>query len=145
MREVIYDIHLASTAIMTGVIWFVQLIHYRWFHDVPSASFTSYHHKYTATVGLIVGPAMMAEFTSALYLLFFSTGAVRTMYIIGMALIIIIWLSTALFQVPCHNKLASGYDPVVHRKLVRTNWIRTIGWTARLVLIIAGGVLFGRG
>jgi len=130
---------------MTVVIWFVQLIHYRWFHDVPAASFKPYHHKYTGTVGLIVGPAMLLEFATALYLLFLSSGSPRGIYIAGMALLLVVWISTALFQVPCHARLANGYDAAVHRKLLRTNWIRTFGWTARLVLIIAGGVLSGRG
>lgn len=134
--QLLFPIHLASTAVMTGVIWFVQLIHYPWFHDVPADRFTAYHAKYTRAVGMIVGPAMTIEFATALALLFFSDASLRLMYATGLGLLIVIWLSTALLQVPCHTRLAGGYDERIHRKLVSTNWIRTAGWSARLVLLL---------
>ena len=30
-----------------------------------------------------------------------------------------------------------GFDAAVHRRLVRTNWIRTVGWTLRGALAVA--------
>lgn len=136
MTGFLFDLQLASTALMTGVIWFVQLIHYRWFHDVPADRFESYHAKYTSTVGIIVGPAMMVEFLSAVALMFLATAEIRTALMAGLILLVIIWSSTAFLQVPCHAKLAKGYNAATHAKLVRTNWIRTIGWTARLALLL---------
>jgi hypothetical protein len=53
---------------------------------------------------------------------------------LGIALVIAIWLSTALLQVPCHNRLMEGFDEVIYRKLVNTNWIRTVFWSARGLL-----------
>jgi hypothetical protein len=36
-----------------------------------------------------------------------------------------------------------GWDDDVHRRLVSTNWIRTIGWTLRLGLVTwMAGLLF---
>ena len=57
----------------------------------------------------------------------------------GAVLVAIIWASTALIQVPCHAKLVEGFDARAHRRLVDTNWIRTIAWTLRgaIVLIMA--------
>ncbi|MEM1011829.1 MAG: hypothetical protein AAGI46_06370, partial [Planctomycetota bacterium] len=56
------------------------------------------------------------------------------MPIIGLILVIALWLSTALWQVPMHNRLASAYDPELARRLATSNWLRTILWTARGVL-----------
>ena len=53
-----------------------------------------------------------------------------------MALLAVIWGSTALLQIPLHNALSAGFDPEVHARLVQTNWIRTIGWTARGLLAL---------
>jgi hypothetical protein len=39
-------------------------------------------------------------------------------------------------QVPAHEGLSQRFDPDLTRRLVRTNWIRTIGWTARGVLAV---------
>jgi hypothetical protein len=49
----------------------------------------------------------------------------------------VIWLSTALLQVPRHRALEAGFDPAAHRALVATNWIRTVAWTARGFLLLA--------
>ena len=55
----------------------------------------------------------------------------------GLALVGVIWLSTALLQVPLHNTLAAGFDADVHRRLVATNWIRTVAWSLRSALVLA--------
>jgi len=35
-----------------------------------------------------------------------------------------------------HAKLALGFNGGVHRKLVATNWVRTVCWTVRGVVAI---------
>jgi hypothetical protein len=54
--------------------------------------------------------------------------------ILATALIVVILVSTVLWQAPAHRKLAKGFDASVHRTLVRTNWIRTAAWTALALL-----------
>ena len=54
----------------------------------------------------------------------------------GVASLAVIWSSTALLQIPLHNALSNGFDPEIHARLVQTNWIRTIGWTARGLIAI---------
>jgi len=53
-----------------------------------------------------------------------------------MALLFVLWISTALFQVPLHRRLERAHDPVAIRRLVATNWVRTITWSARAVLVV---------
>ena len=36
---------------------------------------------------------------------------------------------TVAVSVPCHQRLAQGWDPAVHARLTRTNWWRTAAWT----------------
>lgn len=131
----LFHFHFAATAFMTGIIWFVQLIHYPWFHDVPPERFVTYHQKYTRMMGGLVGPVMLVELASALLLLFMMPGS-RMMLVVNLLILAIIWLSTFCLQVPTHHKLSQGYDPALHRKLVQTNWLRTIAWTARLFLLL---------
>jgi hypothetical protein len=35
-----------------------------------------------------------------------------------------------------HERLGHGYADWAHRRLVQTNWIRTVAWTARGVLVL---------
>jgi hypothetical protein len=54
---------------------------------------------------------------------------------VAAGLLLAVWGSTFLLQVPCHERLSAGWDEAVHARLVATNWIRTAGWTLRLVLL----------
>jgi len=53
----------------------------------------------------------------------------------ALGLLAIVWASTAFVQVPCHEKLSDGFDAAVHGRLVLSNWIRTVCWTARGLLV----------
>lgn len=61
-------------------------------------------------------------------------GLLRALALAGLPLLAAIWLSTALVQVPCHRRLAAGFEPRTARRLVRTHWIRTVAWSARAAL-----------
>ncbi|HMO52123.1 MAG TPA: hypothetical protein PKE26_13175 [Kiritimatiellia bacterium] len=141
MIDTLFHLHLAATGVMTGVIWFVQLIHYPWFHRVPADQFTAYHRAYTEKVGYIVGPAMLVELATGMAWLYLLGDGRTSADWISMVMLAGIWLSTIGLQIPCHQRLAAGYQPDVHRRLVRTNWIRTALWSARLGLLVAPGLI----
>ncbi len=48
----------------------------------------------------------------------------------------VIWATTAFASIPAHNTLANGWDTAAHAQLVLTNWIRTLAWIARGVLVV---------
>lgn len=50
---------------------------------------------------------------------------------LGLAILGIIWISTAFVQVPLHARLEGGWDGVAIERLIRSNWLRTIPWTMR--------------
>ena len=54
----------------------------------------------------------------------------------GRGLGVALWASTAFLQVPQHTVLARGFQARAHRRLVGTNWIRTVLWTARAGLAL---------
>ena len=120
---------------MTGLIWFVQLVHYPLMARVGSANYAAYqqlHQRYTT---LAVGPAMLIELVTAIWLAIFRPADVTAWLAwLGLSLVVLIWLSTAILQVPCHRRLEAGFEPNTHRKLVQTNWLRTVLWSARGVI-----------
>ncbi len=59
----------------------------------------------------------------------------------GLLLLVVTWSVTFLISVPRHNELVSGFSEASHRSLCRTNWIRTIAWTARGILLSAVAML----
>jgi hypothetical protein len=80
---------------------------------------------------------MILEATSAALLPWFRPAGVTPWQPwAALALLIVIWLSTALLPVPCHGVLAQGFDAAVHQRLVRGDWLRTVAWSLRSALLL---------
>jgi hypothetical protein len=123
---------------LTGLIWCIQVVHYPLFAAVGRDEFTRYEADHARLITLVVGPLMLVELAAALWLAAVRPAGVPAwMAWTGLALVAAIWLSTAAIQVPCHAKLAAGFDAEVHARLVSSNWIRTVAWTARGLLALA--------
>lgn len=134
---VLFLIHFASTWFMTGVIWIVQIVHYPLFRHVDAKEFKKYEASHTSLIGFIVVPAMLFEITSGIYILFsdFLSGEQYLLFLVASILLLVIWLSTMLIQARQHRVLSSGYNLAIINSLVKYNWIRTIGWTLRAVIL----------
>ena len=128
-------VHLAATAAMVGLIWFVQIVHYPLFGAVGSGDFIAYESAHRTRTAFVVGPLMAVESATALLLAFDPpSGVGRAWPVVGLALLTVIHASTVLLQVPRHGELNAGFDERAHRRLVHSNWIRTVGWSARCVV-----------
>ncbi|MDF1869607.1 MAG: hypothetical protein P1U30_04385 [Phycisphaerales bacterium] len=123
--------HAMSTLMMTGLIWFVQIVHYPLMSKVGGDQFSNYELAHTKQTTWGVGPLMLTELATAIYLLGQSDRDGMLIPILGLVCLGVIWGSTLLLQIPAHRVLEQGFDPDTHRRLVRTNWIRTIMWTSR--------------
>jgi len=127
-------INLVLAAIMTGLIWTVQVAQYPLFRFLDVASLSTIHRQHCARIGCLVGPLMLAELTAAIALVVTQSGA-TSWTLLG--LLVLIWLSTVLLQAPAHAVIAQAEqieDATAARfvgALVLSNWIRTILWTAR--------------
>jgi len=130
-------LHLACTLYMVGLIWFVQRVHYPLFAAVGPSRFADYEQAHVARTGPVVGPAMLGEAGLAVLLVALPGAAPPPLAWLGAGLLVVVWLSTALLQVPSHGVLREGFDPGAHRRLVLGNWIRTIAWSARGLVALA--------
>lgn len=125
-------VHLALTAALAGLIWLVQLVHYPGFALVGPERFAAYEAFHTRSITPLVSLLMGAELlTAAAVLAAAPTLADRWWAGLGAALVAVVWLHTALVAVPLHGQLAGGFDAELAQRLVRTNWVRTLAWTAR--------------
>lgn len=130
--------HAAATLFMFGVIMIVQVVHYPLFARVGVDGFAAYEAAHTRLITFVVFPAMVIELGTALLLVWQAPAAVPAWQVwAGLVLVGVIWLSTALLQVPLHGTLARGFDAAAHARLVGTNWIRTAAWAGRSVLALA--------
>jgi hypothetical protein len=129
--------HAAATLTMLGVILVVQLVHYPLFRHVGQASYDTYQAEHMRRITWIVAPLMTTELGTALLLAWAPPPGVPAWAAgTGLALVLAIWATTGLVQVPLHARLTEGFDPAVHRRLVRTNWLRTAAWALRAGLAV---------
>jgi hypothetical protein len=125
--------HAASTLAMAGLAWFVQVVHYPLFALV-GGDFPTYEAAHADRTALVVGPLMGVEALTAVALVIARPGLLTGA---GCALVAALWVSTAAVQVPCHRRLARGFDADVHRRLVASSWFRTGAWSARSAIALA--------
>lgn len=117
----------ASTWAMVGVIWFVQLVHYPLFPAYAGDNFRPTMAEHQRRTFRVVFPLMLTELATSLALPAV-VGGWRPWA--GLACVGVWGFSTLLVQVPLHERLArDGFDPAVHRRLVRSNRVRTAAWT----------------
>jgi len=126
--------HAAATFFMTGLIWFVQVVHYPLFSRVGAAGFAAYEQMNTRRTGWVVGGPMLLELGLTCWIVWLRGDWLAWS---GLGLLAVIWLSTAVWLIPLHFLLETGYDASVQRILLRSNWIRTVAWSLR------GGIALG--
>ncbi len=129
--------NLVLSAFLTGLIWFVQVVHYPIFRQVPTAAFGAYHAVHTLTTGRAVAMPMLLELLLGGWLaLQFFPGNLKWFNYAAYGLVLLLWGVTFLLAVPLHNKItAGGYSEEVINSLVTSNWIRTVAWTVRTALL----------
>ncbi len=129
---------LASTLFMTGLIWFVHIVHYPLFARVGGESFRSYHDAHSRTTTYVVVVPMVVELITGAWLVARRPDGVAPWLVwLGLAAAVVSWASTFLLSIPSHGRLASGFDAEVHRALVRTNAVRLASWTTHAAVLLA--------
>jgi len=135
--QLIFLTNVVSTLMMTGIMWFVHLIHYpilSYVNQADLAEYESQHVKHTMKWALLI---LIVELVSAALLIWFRPEDIGMLQVIvGLSLLVPIWIVTWAGCVPGHCKLETGYNDVALRKLLKNNFIRTLCWTARTVVII---------
>ncbi len=127
--------HLAVTAFMVGLIWYVQVVHYPLMAGWPAEDFPRYEAAHRERTGWIVVPVMLTEgLLAAALVVRRPRGVAVWLPAVGLMALVALQVSTFFIQVPCHERLAQGWDPATHAWLVESNWIRTAAWSFRGLL-----------
>jgi hypothetical protein len=131
-------LNLVLSAVLTGLIWFVQMVHYPIFLKVPAAAFKAFQVQHMHTTTQVVAVPMLMELLLSIGLLMenYPGKSIITHYSV-FACVVGIWLVTFFISVPIHNQLVlEGYNQSLIKQLVATNWLRTFAWTLRTLLLL---------
>lgn len=134
--KILFIIHILTSLTMLGLIWFVQIVHYPLFSQIPADNYSLYQQLHMKWTGYLVAPVMLVELITGLLLFFnYPYSDSKVLFTVSMILLAGVWLSTAFIQVPLHNSLIDGSNVLSIKKLVTSNWIRTICWTIRSLIL----------
>ena len=124
---------LAGALYMTGIAWFVQLVHYPLLRRDTSDDFAAFARAYQRRTLWVVIPGLVAELISApvLTLLWPSLQSWLGLILLGG-----IWTLTITCLIPDHLALKQGYCEKRHAALVRFNLPRALLWTLRSLTML---------
>ena len=130
--EFIHEHILAIDFAIFVLIWLVQLVIYPSFVLITDSLFNSWHTKYCKIISYFVLPLMTAQLFESLASCFFINDLLSWL---KACLVISIWVFTFFVSAKYHGILSSrGKNDLILRKLVKTNWYRTIFWSVILVI-----------
>lgn len=129
-------INLTLSAILCGLIWTVQIVHYPSFLDVGTKEYLAFQQNHMKNISLLVMPLMLLELGMGIYL---QVEHIRThihwLVYVATFLLLLIWIVTMFVASPLHGKLLNkGYEVQNIQKLISSNWIRTLAWTGKTAI-----------
>ena len=129
--------HLAVTWAVVGVIWTIQLLQYPLMAQVPADGFVAFERAHQRRVTAVLALFAPLEIVAAAAVALTVPEVPRWLAFGAGGLLAAIWVATATFYGPLHGRLSAGFDAVLHRRLVLTNWFRTAAWSLRGVAAFA--------
>ncbi len=137
MSEIALLANTAGTIFMVGLIWFVQRVHYPLLSYVQVDQQISVGAEHQRRTAQVVGLPMAVEGVSTLILLVDRPDQVEWwLPWMGAILLAISLGSTVFLSVPLHQKMVNQPSAELGKKLVSTNWPRTVSWTLRGVICV---------
>ena len=124
-------INLLANAFLVGLIWIIQCVHYPSFYFIERHA-PAFHSFHVRSISIIVAPLMTIELFSSILLFYLNQDVLFGALILLLA---IIWLSTFFIQMPIHEKLKREWNKKQVDYLIQSNWIRTILWSIKLVIL----------
>lgn len=137
LQHLVIQVHLFSTLMMTGVIWYVQVVHYPFLALIRPEEGERAARFHKQRTSWVVMPLMLVELTSGILLLGSTWMLQYGKYLWGnLLLLFMVWGITFFRFVPLHKRLENRYDRGTVKALVSGNWIRTILWSVRSLLLL---------
>ena len=131
--DTLYFIQIVCNSYLVSLVFMTQFITYPTFLHIDKDKFSEYHRKYVNNISFIVAPVMLIELLTLLLIAYFSKDF---LIIKSLILLLVIWLTTFFIMIPSHNRISKSFNIKEIKSLINYNWIRTILWSFKLLVII---------
>ena len=131
--DTLYFIQIVCNSYLVSLLFMTQFITYPTFLHIDKDKFSEYHRKYVNNISFIVAPVMLIELLTLSLIAYFSS---EFLIIKSLILLLVIWLTTFFIMIPSHNRISKSFNKKEIISLINYNWVRTILWSFKLLLII---------
>jgi len=131
--DILYFIQIVCNSYLVSLVIITQFITYPTFLHINKDKFSEYHRKYVNNISFIVAPVMLIELLTLSLIAYFSG---EFLIIKSLILLLVIWLTTFFIMIPSHNRISKSFNKKEIISLINYNWVRTILWFFKLLLII---------
>jgi len=131
--DTLFFIQIVCNSYLVSLVFMTQFITYPTFLNIDIDKFSDYHRKYVNNISFIVAPVMLIELLTLSLIAYFSS---EFLIIKSLILLLVIWLTTFFIMIPSHNRISKSYNKKEIISLINYNWVRTILWSFKLLLII---------
>ena len=131
--DTLYFIQIVCNSYLVSLVLMTQFITYPTFLNIDKDKFSDYHRKYVNNISFIVAPVMLIELSTLSLIAYFSS---EFLIIKSLFLLLVIWLTTFFIMIPSHNRISKSFNIKEIKSLINYNWIRTILWSFKLLVII---------
>ena len=131
--DTLYFIQIVCNSYLVSLLFMTQFITYPTFLHIDKDKFSEYHRKYVNNISFIVAPVMLIELLTLSLIAYFSS---EFLIIKSLILLLVIWLTTFFIMTPSHNRISKSFNKKEIISLINYNWVRTILWSFKLLLII---------
>lgn len=136
-----FYIHLFITIWLTGLIWYVQIVHYPLYKLVSQEDWLEYEKAHVRRTKWVTFYPMLVEALTGvltLYMWYSKNMAIEILLLMGINGILALstWITTFTIQYPLHMQLCQAYNLVYIQRLINSNWLRVFIWTLRSILVI---------
>jgi len=131
--DTLYFIQIVCNSYLVSLVFMTQFITYPTFLHIDKDKFSEYHRKYVNNISFIVAPVMLIELLTLSLIAYFSS---EFLIIKSLILLLVIWLTTFFIMIPSHNRISKSFNKKEIISLINYNWVRTILWSFKLLLII---------
>ena len=131
--DILYFIQIVCNSYLVSLVIITQFITYPTFLHINKDKFSEYHRKYVNNISFIVAPVMLIELLTLSLIAYFSS---EFLIIKSLILLLVIWLTTFFIMIPSHNRISKSFNKKEIISLINYNWVRTILWSFKLLLII---------
>jgi hypothetical protein len=133
----VFLVHLASTLVFTGIIWYAQLDQYPLLKFVGRKEVSKYESEYyRRTMPWAVALLIIEALTGILLIWLRPAGIPSTLVWANLALLAVIWVITWGGCVKCHMKLECGLQDSLFHRLLSINKSRAVLWTVRSAIVL---------